>query len=264
MVTDFATRGRALFGRDPAVLDWLTRAGPAAIRAMRCSGADPAGFDCEGTWFVGLDALPNDATGAVNGSGPLTGRAVTFLRAYTGGALPPLHRAQVSALFPGYPRPRAGEGEAAFRYRQRRDAAHVDGLLPVGPDRRRMIREPHAFVLGLPVTACDDRASPMVVWDGSHRIMGAAFRRALAPFPPEDRPGVDLTEAYQAARREVFRTCRRVKLVAQPGGAYVLHRHALHGIAPWEDGAEAPPDGRVILYFRPECPGGIEGWLEAA
>ena len=262
MVTDFATKGWAVFGRDPAVLGWLGHAGPAAIGVMQGAGAPPAGFDCEGTWFVGVDALPNDAAGAVNGSGPLTGRAVAFLRAYMGGALPPLHRAQVSALFPGYPRPRTGEGDAAFRYRQRRDAAHVDGLLPVGPERHRMIREPHAFVLGLPVTACDDRASPLVVWEGSHRIMGAAFRQALEPYPPRDWPDVDLTGAYHAARAQVFRRCRRVRLVARPGGAYALHRHALHGIAAWQDGAEAPPEGRVIIYFRPECPGGVRGWLD--
>jgi len=41
-----------------------------------------------------------------------------------------------------------------------------------------------------------------------------------------------------------------------------VHRLALHGIAPWAEGATAGPDGRMIAYFRPEA-GGPAGWLGA-
>ncbi len=40
-------------------------------------------------------------------------------------------------------------------------------------------------------------------------------------------------------------------LTAPPGGAILVHRHMLHGIAPWAQAATAPPEGRMIAYFRP-------------
>ncbi len=69
------------------------------------------------------------------------------------------------------PRLSPGRGRArtkpAFRFRLNRDAAHLDGLLPIGPDKRRMVKEPHAWILGLPLNACGAGASPLVVWEGS-------------------------------------------------------------------------------------------------
>ena len=261
MVDGFAERGWITFPYDPAVFDWLQFAGPAAISAMDTDAPSPMGYDCHGTWFVGVDALPNDTLGRVARSGPLTGSAVDFLRELHNGTLPDLHLGQVSGIFPGYPRPREHEDETGFAYRLKRDAAHVDGLLPVGPNRARMICEPHAYVLGLPVTTCNEFASPLVVWEGSHLIMQRAFRNALDPFPSHQWKHVDVTHAYQTARREVFATCKRVKVVANPGEAYVLHRHSLHGVAPWEAGAVAPPEGRVIIYFRPEFAAGVAEWV---
>jgi hypothetical protein len=49
----------------------------------------------------------------------------------------------------------------------------------------------------------------------------------------------------------VFRRCRRVDLPARPGEATLLHRLTIHGVAPWAEGAEAPPEGRIVAYFRP-------------
>ena len=179
------------------------------------------------------------------------------------GPVPPLHPAQVSVIYPGYPRPRAGEGEAAFGYRLRRDAAHVDGVRPEGAARRRFVLEPHSFILGLPLVPASERAAPLVVWEGSHEIMRAAFAAAFRDRPPEAWRTVDVTEIYQAARREVFESCTRVEVSAAPGEAYVVHRLALHGVAPWAEGEPAGPDGRMIAYFRPECPGGHAEWLQA-
>jgi hypothetical protein len=111
------------------------------------------------------------------------------------------------------------------------------------------------------VPLTDTPASPFVLWEGSHVIMQEAFRKAFAGVAPENMNTHDVTEAYQAARREVFARCPRIELVAKPGEAYVLHRHALHGVAPWADGLTAGPEGRMIAYFRPELPGGVADWL---
>ena len=34
----------------------------------------------------------------------------------------------------------------------------------------------------------------------------------------------------------------------------MIHRLALHGIAPWEEDAGADAEGRMIAYFRPVFP----------
>lgn len=255
MVKEFLAQGWRRFAHDPALAEWVHAVRPYALKALD----DPAlshWMQCEGTWFVGVDALANDATGAVAGSGPLRGLAVDAI-AQLYGPVAPLHRAQLSTVFPGYPQPRAGESDAAFRYRRTRDGAHVDGLLAEGPERRRFLREPHAWILGLPLSEAAPGAAPLVVWDGSHRIMGDAFRAALAGQGEE----TDVTDAYQAARRQVFATCTRRTLPARPGEAILLHRHLLHGVAPWQDGASAPSEGRMIAYFRPELVGGLTDWL---
>lgn len=261
MVERFFTRGWARFGPDAAVREWAAH----ALEAARVAVHDPAHAHwhvCAGTWFVGVDALPNDAQGRIGGSAPLTGPAVEFIGARIV-PLPPLHPAQLSVIWPGYPRPREGESTAAFRYRQNRDAAHLDGLKPRGPDRRRHLDERHSFILGLPLTETGPGAAPLVVWEGSHEILRAALTEALKGHDPQDWDRVDLTEPYQAARARIFETCRRVPLHARPGGACLLHRLALHGVAPWEDGAEAPEMGRMIAYFRPLLPNDTTDWLEA-
>lgn len=105
-------------------------------------------------------------------------------------------------------------------------------------------------------------ASPLVVWEGSHEIFRRVFRECFRGLPPGNWEGIDVTELYQSTRREIFDTCRRTAIAAQPGEAYLIHRLALHGIAPWAKRAGAGPDGRMIIYFRPEI-GGAERWLYA-
>ena len=260
MVDAFHQKGWVRFPHDPALEGWVAQVLPHA----RASVDDPAHahwHQCEGTWFIGVDALDNDAQGRVAGAAPLSGQALEFVTRHYGRI--DLHKAQVSVIYPGYPRPRLGESDAAARYRARRDAAHVDGLKPTGPDRRRYVDEPHAWILGIPLTEASADASPMVVWEGSHKILGDAFRHALSGVAQDQLGQTDVTEIYQSARRDVFETCPRIELPARPGEAYVLHRHCLHGVAPWGDGASAGPDGRMIAYFRPEMPGGVAQWLES-
>lgn len=259
MTEHFLKRGWVRFASDPDVLDWAGHACRAGRRALK----DPAlahWHVCQGTWFVGVDALGSDLAGRVGGSDPLSGPAVAFINHHLGG-MPGLDKGQVSVIWPGYPCAREGENDAGFRYRLHRDAAHLDGVKPSGPDRRRRIEEPHAFILGLPLSRTSPGAAPLVVWEGSHIIMRRALRAALSRYNPGDWSKVDVTEAYGQARREVFETCKRVMIEAGPGEAYLLHRLALHGVAPWDEGASAGPDGRMIAYFRPLVPGGVEAWL---
>jgi len=257
---DFLDRGFLTFPAEEAVLRWTEAAHPAAIRAAR----DPAQahwLRCGGTWFVGVDALPNDGQGRVGGGPALAGRAMDFIRGELGLSLP-LHCAQLSVCYPGYPKPSAGESEAAFAFRLRRDAAHVDGLLAEGPEKRRYLREPHAFVLGIALTQQPADAAPLTVWEGSHVIMRRMFNEVFAGHEPEAWGAIDLTAPYQEARRAAFAACRRIALPSSPGEAVLLHRHLLHGVAPWAPGAEASEHGRMIAYFRPEFPR-LARWLSA-
>lgn len=232
----------------PGIARWAAAARPLAEAAVTGSRDT---WRCGGTWFVGLDALPNAPDGSINGT--------PFPWAELGLAPEPLHPAQLSVTRPGYPRHGSEETEAAFRFRLKRDGAHLDGLLPIGPDRRRMVREPHGWIAGLPLNRADAGAAPLVVWEGSHRLIGAALRAAFAACDgaPEDH---DITDAYQAARRQVFDTCPRRELPGEPGTAVILHRHLIHGVAPWQDGATADASGRMVAYFRPLLPSVTE-WL---
>lgn len=259
MVNALADLGWTRLPADQALQPWVEAARQAGEAALR----DPVlahWHTCRGTWFVGVDALDNDCEGSVRGVALSPVLTDWVRRAF--GPLPPLHRAQISVTFPGYPQPRAGEGPAAFAYRRDRDAAHVDGLLGEGSPKRRRIAEPHAWILGLPLTDADAGAAPLVVWEGSHRIIRAALAEALAGHAPDDWAQVDVTDAYVAARRRVFRDCTRRTLPARPGEAIVLHRHLLHGVAPWQPGASSNAPGRMIAYFRPLMAGGVPAWIE--
>jgi hypothetical protein len=218
-------------------------------RAALAASDEP--LRCGGTWAVGLDLLPNDPTGRVGG--------VDMPWADLGLAPEPLHRAQLSTVFPGYPQPSEEESAAAYAFRLNRDAAHLDGLLPTGSDRQRMVKEPHGWILGIPLN--HSTGSPLVVWEGSHEILRAALLAALAPHPPETWGNIDLTAAYAAARRRVFDTCARIELPTRPGEATLLHRLTLHGVAPWAKDASAPPEGRIIAYFRPLL-SSVQDWLQ--
>lgn len=257
---EFLTAGWCRFPIDPKVVHWVRHALPAARAAVE----DPANahwYVCEGTWFVGVDALPNDPTGAIGSSGPLTGQAVEFVCKHLG-YWPPLHRAQVSVAYPGYPKPREGESAGAFRYRLNRDAAHVDGLLAEGPERRRYVREPHAFILGLPLVRSDPGAAPLVVYSGSHVVMRAAFQTAFSALPAAQWGDVDVTSLYNQARKDAFQTCARLEVPVQPGEVVLLHRLTLHGVAPWAARDQDRQQGRMIAYFRPQIPGGVSPWIE--
>ena len=237
LLDTFLTDGLLRFPADPESLAWARHARPFAMASTR----DPAQahwLRCGGTWFVGVDCLPNDASGRVAGGPPLAGAAWDFVQQGLGLDLP-LHRAQVSICYPRYPQPSAGESEAAFRFRRNRDAAHVDGLLADGPEKRRYLREPHAYILGVTLTEQSPDAAPLTVWKGSHHIMKRMFAAAFAGHDPAGWRDVDVTATYQEARREVFSSCERIALPSLPGEAVLVHRHLVHGVAPWAESAAA-------------------------
>jgi hypothetical protein len=242
--------GFRVFDPDPDVRRWAQ----AALFAARIVSTDPtvraANLRHGGTWFVGVDALPNAADGSIDGV-PLAGNWRNHVSAPSR-----WHPAQLSVVYPGYPLQDAGETDANHRYRINRYAAHVDGLLPQGPDRRRFLKEPHAFILGLPLNA--STAAPLVVWPDSHRIMGQAFAGLRKAADPTQE---DITEVYQNARRQVFEEIEPQSVVAGPGQVILLHRHLLHGVHPWVECAQSPQEGRIIAYFRPQFTA-IE-WLSA-
>lgn len=243
--------GWAIFPAEDSIKRWARAALPLADAAAQ------GDWECGGTWFVGLDAIANDAEGTLPCGTPLVGAAVDAAAMLCGG-LPVLHRAQASIVRPGYPKPRAGESDAAFAYRARRDAAHVDGVLGEGTPKRRFAREAHGFILGLPLTENPQDAAPLVVWEGSHLMMRAALKGALDGYAVQDWPQVDITDVYTQTRRSIFEQCQRVALSAPVGGAILLDRHLLHGVAPWQSVSTAP---RAIAYLRPELPGGLADWI---
>lgn len=246
---DLAKQGWTRFPRDPDLVHWVEQVRPLALDLMEDPALQDAWLRCGGTWFAGVQALPNDAAGGVRERDvpPLSGRAVDFVRALCGPF--EFDSGQVSACFAGYPKPMEGESEAAYRYRVLRHAAHVDGLARA-PEGRRQVSEFHGFVLGIPLADSHSEASPLSVWEGSHDLVRQALAAALDGIPDSQWRGQDVTDTYHAVRRRCFDECGRVSLAAGLGEAYVVHRLALHGIAPWRAPDNAPP--RIVVYFRPE------------
>jgi len=256
---DFFELGWQRFAFDAGVADWVTRALPAAEATWNDPEQRQNWLRCGGTWFAGVNALPNDKTGALPDADvpALAGPAIDFVQDRLGLAGFAWDKGQVSICFPGYPQPWDGESEAAFKFRKNRDAAHVDGLLPTGPERRRVLGEVHGFILGMPVTDAGPEAAPVIVYEGSHEKMRETFKQRFEGIPPKDWSAEDVTDVYVTTRRECFETCRRVEVYAKPGQAYLIHRLALHGVAPWTAGEGM----RMIAYFRPDpFPGADPDW----
>jgi hypothetical protein len=248
VVTSYESDGFCVFGEDQRVLDWASAAAEVAREVVQDVNLRAQWLRHQQTWFVGVDALPNAPDGSVNGTA-LDGPWEALIDV-------PIawHKAQLSVVYEGYPKQDECESDANHRFRIRRCAAHVDGILL--EDGRRLLREPHSFVLGLPLG--ESSASPLVVWPQSHVMMRNALRDAIGQSEPSM---VDLTRAYKAARAEVFAQIEPVEVHASVGQSMLLHRHLLHGVAPWKDEDIAPPEGRMVAYFRPEFDR-VQDWLE--
>lgn len=246
------------FEYDAALKQWIDHALPFAREQINAK-ENAKWLRCGGTWFVGVNALPNDPHGVVGDSDQLGGPAVDFLKALLSENQLLLDKGQISVCYPGYPQPSLTETKTAHLYRNKRDSAHVDGLRIEGTGKRYLL-EHHSFILGIPLVEASADASPLVVWEGSHEIMRSAFVKLFKDIPFASWSEIDVTDVYRRARRKVFDTCKRIEVFAGLGEAFVVHRLAVHGIAPWGEAARAGVDGRVICYFRPEFKQ-VKDWL---
>lgn len=253
----FGAAGWTKIAFDPQTHAWAKAAHDVGCRVVQDPKMRQTWLQCQGTWFVGVDALPTDHLGAI--AGVALGDDIQTL--LTARAYKPLHPAQLSVIYNGYPKPREGENAAGFRYRLNRDAAHVDGVLGVGKPKRRMVKEPHGVIIGIPLTNPVAGASPMVVWEGSHTILRSAFARAFSGTDPSSWSDIDVTDIYTSTRKQVFETCKRVIVEARVGEAYAIDPLCLHGVAPWTATDHHDPDGRMVAYFRPEL-SNIADWLD--
>ena len=165
--TDFLKDGWCRFDFDPQLMHWVEQVLPHA-RETLSDHRNQQWKRCGGTWFAGVNVLENNSDGSIADSDMLKGRAIDFIRQQLEIKQINWDRAQISVCYEGYPQPMASESEAAFQYRVERDAAHVDGLLAEGAERRRHLREIHGFILGIPLVDFSSAASPFVVWQGSH------------------------------------------------------------------------------------------------
>ena len=248
---DFFQKGWCVLPYDPPLKEWVDHCRPYA-RGTIDHAENRQWLRCGGTWFAGVNALHNDGQGRIHRGPPLTGLAVDFLNRYLDTGSFVWDRAQISICYPGYPQPMDSETTRAFRYRLNRDAAHVDGLLPEGADRRRFLREHHAFILGIPLVEYGKNAAPFVIWEGSHELIRERFQTVFHGIPPGRWRDMDITESYHDLRKTIFESCQRTIVHCNPGEAYLAHRLSLHGISPWQSGVTGSSEGRMICYFRPE------------
>jgi len=259
--SSFLKNGWCRFSFSADLASWVEH----SLRAARETVVAPEFQEwvrCGGTWFAGVNALANDRNGAVENGPPLQGPPIDFIGQELGFWGMEWDRGQVSVCYPDYPLPMPRESEAAFRFRVNRAAAHVDGVLPEGPERRRHLRQYHAFILGIPMVEVSSGASPFTIWEGSHELVRRTLTERFGNLPWQVWNEEDITEAYQAMRRKIFGECNRIEITSDPGEAYLVHRLALHGIAPWRNNAKVGEDGRMICYFRPELDNG-DAWLSS-
>ena len=89
MVAAAAERGWTRFAPDPRIRAWAEAAHRAALAVVADPQMRAEWLQCEGTWFVGVDALPTAPDGSIDGT-PLRGAVIDALA-----PLPSLHPAQL-------------------------------------------------------------------------------------------------------------------------------------------------------------------------
>ena len=257
----FRRLGWQTLPRDQSVLDWTSCVRTWVDAKLIAKQFSPSQLRCGGTWFAGVNFLENKGSGEFNGIS-FSGHSVAEILKQFGVYFDGWDSAQVSICYPGYPKKMNEESTAAFEYRKKRYGAHVDGIIPVGINKRRFLKEPHAFVLGIPLSDFNKYAAPLVVWEGSHKIIRSMIWEKLKNFDPQSWTNIDITENYHEARRIIFNTCKPKIITAPVGSTYIIHRHSLHGIMPWDKRGDSEASGRMIAYFRPKLKK-LEYWLES-
>jgi hypothetical protein len=90
-------------------------------------------------------------------------------------------------------------------------------------------------------------------------MIRAVFAQAFDGVPEAEWHEIDMTDIYKASARGL-RDLPEARGTAAPGQCVLVHRHAIHGVAPVGRGRRAAPDGRAIVYFRPGI-ARFEDWL---
>ncbi len=249
------------FSADDQILGWLESIQTVVGQAI-AAPQNQHWWRYQGTWFVGVNVLPNDGRGRVNAGPTLTGAAANFLAKYLKADLGAFDKAQLSIVRAGYPQADKHETKAALAYRRDRDAAHIDGLLKDAVAAGRYAREYHHYLWAIALHDGSLCTSPLVVWRGSHRLIQDSFRRFFADKDIESISQYDVSECYAATRKQVFEQCERVALPLQRGQSVVAHRFLLHGTAPWSRSQRGikQTDARGLCFFRPELKD-LHRWL---
>ena len=74
----FATKGWRRFSYDPSIAAWAQEALGQAKEVVQQPEMRKKWLQCQGTWFVGVDALASDGQGALGGV-PLAGDVIKWL-----------------------------------------------------------------------------------------------------------------------------------------------------------------------------------------
>jgi len=249
---NYLANGYIEFGVDPELLKWVNATFSTAQSLSEDEQSRRDWLRCGGTWYAGVNVLPNDGEGGIKDANvsPIRGAAYDFIKKYLAPDPFEFDAAQISVCYPKYPLHGDEETDAAYRFRLNRYAAHVDGLHRSMPGRRRFLNETHGFIFGVPMENTAPDASPLVVWKGSHEVMRDMFCEEYKSLSPSEWANKDITDAYASARKFCFENLQTVELWQPKGGSNLVHRLALHGVAPW---AETCLDRqRMIAYFRPD------------
>ena len=250
MWNSFYELGWRFFPEDKHMFEWANHAKRWVKKKLSKGQYTDSQLRCAGTWFVGVNFLENNSIGEL-GDVDFYSRPIMEVMTEFGNYVSGWDQGQVSICYPGYPKKMSDESEAAFKYRKQMFGAHVDGILPMGKNRRRYFKEAHAFVLGIPLSSFNKDAAPLVVWEKSHLIVRSMIWKKLKDFEVRTWSDIDITETYHEARRLVFRVCKPKIIWAPVGSGFIVHRHTLHGIKPWASGGVSEDCGRMIAYFRP-------------
>ena len=215
---------------------------------------------CGGTWFPGVNFLNNKRNGDVDGVF-FPEELKSFIVENEPAFDAVFDKAQISICYTGYHKKMKAESSKAFKFRTDRFSAHIDGILPLGQGRRRFLKEYHSFILGIPINSTSNKASPCVIWEGSHAIVRDAFKKYKEIQNIDTWDTHDITDFYNKLRSEIFNQCIAKTIWVPVGHAYLIHRLSFHGILPWKDNTKRK-SGRMIAYFRPDLFQGQINWLK--
>ena len=262
--TYFQQKGWRFLDDDGEFRPWINAAKRNIVSKFKNKQYDMGQLRSGSTWFVGINFLDNGPKGDIKGV-PFSSKIQSDIRRQFGSLIECWDQGQVSICWPGYPRRDLTETLNSFKYRVKKYASHVDGLIPTGNKRRRFAREFHAFILGIPIINSTSHSAPIIVWEGSHLIFRDLFKTLYSGLSEFEVNNLDITEIYQECRRKVFSTCSASIVCCDKNRPYILDRHRLHGVLPWVDATRNlsvtsdtprseidPLAGRAVIYFRPQ------------